>query len=708
MTRRSWRLMLADLARSGLDAEDAARMRLTPILGTTRGPGYRIPYFDKDGGRTGFYRTRWRDGKRYSQRRQPEGSKIQVYFPPGFAALDPTLPLYIAEGEKKGALLVKLGYRAVAIGGVDMFRSRKGGSGLHPDLRSLASGEVRIAFDGNAATNADVIRARSELAMRLMKHGADVRLIDLPDPKANLDNWIVEHGQKAFDALEPRHLSVRETIAAIRSAKLSVRAKRKQISDVVLTDMQARGLFFRTEEGLQYFDREGHKPINVDVSAAVPVRCHLNEVYDINASEAEYQFVYEDLRTLASNHGTEIDLRYFAHYQPDKCRLYLAASETAMFKVESEGLELVPNGTDDVVLRVPKDMQAVKASKKPADRSAMDQLLALPNIVDGEHATEKQMRLLYELWIWGVLFGIDALPTRPIVLMHGPKGSAKTAGGRGLIRTLMGKNADVSTFSPTKMDGFDAALTNQHLVVADNIDGGRYHGIEDKLAVAATGGKLELRKLYSTNEQVRIAARAFVIITSRAPKSFTRDDVVDRLLYLKVARRKNYRAEREIMRDVARKRSAFWRYVLDTAPKLLLALCERPPATNEFRMADFAEFALCIGPAIGYSRKEVHAALAAGESEKLAFAAEQSELANALAELVKDKPKTSEFFEKSHTATELLQELVDRPGGFRRMAPTTFGQRLHSEWEAICQRVRIARREDKKAKAYRYTLEKPT
>ncbi len=116
MTRSS-DASLADLARSGLTAEDAEKLRLEDLdaaaskaLGFHGRIAYKIPYFDVTGNVTPeFYRVRFLDdGKqKYSQ---PSGAAPRLYFPP-FSDWGPYLvgytgakqPVVLTEGEKKAA-----------------------------------------------------------------------------------------------------------------------------------------------------------------------------------------------------------------------------------------------------------------------------------------------------------------------------------------------------------------------------------------------------------------------------------------------------------------------------------------------------------------------------------------------------------------------------------------------------------------------------
>lgn len=275
---------------------------------------------------------------------------------------------------------------------------------------------------------------------------------------------------------------------------------------------------------------------------------------------------------------------------------------------------------------------------------------------------------------------------------------------------LFGSGADVAALDPRKLDGLDAELHASRMTTLDNVDG-RYPGIEDRLARAATGGKLKLRKLYTTNEAVSVTIHAFLMITSRDPKSFSRDDVVDRLLYIKVARRSKFIAENAILKKVAAMRPAFWRSFLDIAPKLVAALKKRDVnKAGDFRMADFAAFAIAIGPVLGHNTAEVKDALVAMEAEKLAFAASQSEVADALTELValKKDLRSKDFFGKELRAGAILQALlaVDK-ARFERVSPTEFGKQLVNDWDAIRQRVQVTCAYSKHLEARVYTFMVP-
>lgn len=217
--------MLEDLARSGLDAEDAALMRLRPyargVLPGVAPPaaGYLIPYFTQTGQprvdmwryryledtRNGFRKLSTEKPRRYTQ---PADTAPEVYWAPFTAWREilttASIPLIITEGEKKAALATKLGLPCVGLGGVWSFRSKRLGVHLLPELAEVAweSRTVIVAYDSDAALNDNVCKAELALCDVLTAAGALVKLVRLPElvagQKCALDDYLVSEGVERF------------------------------------------------------------------------------------------------------------------------------------------------------------------------------------------------------------------------------------------------------------------------------------------------------------------------------------------------------------------------------------------------------------------------------------------------------------------------------------------------------------------------------
>lgn len=122
--------MVADLAKSGLTPEDLGAYpinesvveacRLQPGL-----KGYVIPYYDITGKRLDFYRVKlFNSDPKYMQ---PRNTQNHIYIPKNFLKVLKAVKhksLIITEGEKKALALTKLGFPAVAVSGVDSWKTK--------------------------------------------------------------------------------------------------------------------------------------------------------------------------------------------------------------------------------------------------------------------------------------------------------------------------------------------------------------------------------------------------------------------------------------------------------------------------------------------------------------------------------------------------------------------------------------------------------
>ena len=190
---------LLDLGRSGLSANTitAARLRsidrasLTQILGfDPRCGGLIFPYFI--GGETVLVRVKVDSPyqpfgrKKPAKYLTPRGATNRLYVPPnlsGECLTDASIPLIIAEGEKKALKAVQEGFPCVfyaGIAGVWSWKTKVNGMRRAiPDFDSINWSERRayIAFDSDAVTNRNVMAAEESLASELRKRGANVGII---------------------------------------------------------------------------------------------------------------------------------------------------------------------------------------------------------------------------------------------------------------------------------------------------------------------------------------------------------------------------------------------------------------------------------------------------------------------------------------------------------------------------------------------------
>ena len=220
----SRKLMLEDLARSGLDTNDARRMKLKVLTKEQtydkvgkKYISYEIPYLDINGKETGFCRIRFLEltgmaakAKKPRRYTQPKDTPPHLYFdskrPWNKIAKDPEKWIIITEGEKKASAGCKAGLNVIGLGGVWSFRSSKQGKLLLEDFEDIEweGRPVWILFDNDLYENKDVKRASIELAKELHRLGAEVCFAYLPQSKEKmgLDDFLLEHSDTDVEELE--------------------------------------------------------------------------------------------------------------------------------------------------------------------------------------------------------------------------------------------------------------------------------------------------------------------------------------------------------------------------------------------------------------------------------------------------------------------------------------------------------------------------
>ena len=122
----------------------------------------------------------------------PPGAGVRLDIPPACRNLigSPQVPLWITEGVKKGDSLASIGLTAVALAGVQMFRTDDW------DLVPLADRRVFIVFDSDVMVKAPVHAALVALRSYLSARGADLMFAYLPtdNGKVGVDDFLANGG----------------------------------------------------------------------------------------------------------------------------------------------------------------------------------------------------------------------------------------------------------------------------------------------------------------------------------------------------------------------------------------------------------------------------------------------------------------------------------------------------------------------------------
>ena len=134
------------------------------------------------------------------------------------------------------------------------------------------------------------------------------------------------------------------------------------------------------------------------------------------------------------------------------------------------------------------------------------------HLADHLHTSDPDLKDLFEVYIYALFFE-TLLPTKPIVLITGEKGSGKSFAGRAIKKTFFGAQADVDIGVAADEGSARAAVTRNYFICMDNVDGMVDYitslRARDELAFATVES---YRKILKHHVQPHIGANAFAAV----------------------------------------------------------------------------------------------------------------------------------------------------------------------------------------------------
>jgi ABC-type dipeptide/oligopeptide/nickel transport system ATPase component len=466
---------------------------------------------------------------------------------------------------------------------------------------------------------------------------------------------------------------VTKRIAAERGAKgVHAFEKNAKVVRLIIGALQKQGEFFNDGVRSYVFLRDGRVLLPLDFHEP-GLELELVE-YGLYPNEYVTKQVIDGLRLHALRYGGRIDVHAFSFYHRHSQAVYVYDFDGGVYRITPDGTDHVDNGTDGIIFIQNPQWTPLKLARS-GGRSLDWQSWLLQGIRFAPASlTEEDHRLLLRVWVLGLFFP-QLFPTRPILTLIGEKGSGKSSLLRRLGQLLFGPKFNVTALT-AKPDDFDAAITTDPLVVADNADEAP-RWFPDRLAVVATGGTIKRRIYYTTNTVGDFPIRASLAITSRTP-NFQREDVAERLLPLHLERFVEFRSEAELLADVQEKRDALVAAIMRDLSLVVIELKARSCDTirSNFRMADFADFALKIAPVVS-TREQIAALLDRLSGQQVAFASEDEPLVVLIDDWLEDDTQHVNI-EREITLPLLGAELADIAGSqwlpWDRSNSKSFGQ----------------------------------
>jgi hypothetical protein len=453
--------------------------------------------------------------------------------------------------------------------------------------------------------------------------------------------------------------TIKEVLSELRYLKPAPVRNRK-IAAFVIDHLKAVGTLYRArdDKSLHYFYDNEKRLYAVDGEDFQALCC---EMFGMNAAEQEYNFVLAHIETYANRSGIEVEFFRFARFQGGV--LYINAGNNQVFRLDGVEIKTVDNGTDGILFRNSAEVEPIAVAPTYTGSPVQEHLVGALN------GQSKAFKDLYWVFIYALFFE-SKLPTKPIVLISGEKGSGKSFAGRALKQALFGRESNVDIGLTSDEKNAKAAFANNYFLCLDNVDG-KITWMANLLASVSTGTQIKERKLYVNNQEVAFTPRCFVMINSREPTSLKRDDVVDRLLIFTVERYTEFVPDGELLDRISSHRGVIWRELLDNLNRIVECLKAGVPVRRtDQRLADFANVGLLIASVIGAT--SVDEAFTKLEEERNSMVLEDHPLLAALNRYIANQGEPHWV-----TTGNLLKGVKMLDHTYQINSPQYFGQQLN-------------------------------
>ena len=346
-------------------------------------------------------------------------------------------------------------------------------------------------------------------------------------------------------------------------AAFSGEERRRMIANFILGDLLSGqnsacyGLQDKEQKAFFLFDKEEKTLMSLE---SIDFYCFIRMRYGI--SRRDFEEIKDVVMTEIWAHGKEIKPREFAYFDSQRFVLYVSNHANQVYRLDGEKIELCDNGIDSVFFKSdpvltpyafdrqlkvinyfegegPSDISGLAIPKRPTGLSMSrffeEASLLNEYLVDrASFIKEKdnivssaEQKLLLVIFFYSLFFE-SILQEKPIACFIGKKESGKSFIATSIGKILFGERYESCHF-PENTDDLKTALGRNYYLVFDNLDQYISDDKSNILCVAATGGTVTKRKLYTDSDEARYTPHCFLAVTSRAPK-FKRDDLVSRLL----------------------------------------------------------------------------------------------------------------------------------------------------------------------------------
>jgi hypothetical protein len=330
---------------------------------------------------------------------------------------------------------------------------------------------------------------------------------------------------------------------------------------------------------------------------------YLWNTYGLWSSEPLTKRLIGALRDGAMSVGLVRDVRRFSYWDRLKQLLYISTYDGHCYQITGDvdvtrGVTCVPNGTGSAIF-LDDDRGSTPADPCLGNNRALfthliDDLQYVPTSEGG--MSPQIQKTCLGIWLFAIAFP-DLLPTKPILLLEGDRGSGKTAAAQRIALALHGKYMPIQVPKQEDKD-FGVKILRSPMTILDDVNE-PVDWLRDTLCTYATGGGWTRRALYTDDAEHVIKPESFLTITTNNPTTFRQGQVADRLLILRLERRQEragYLGADTLFERIRANRDEIFGEWLMWLNEIVAELRRNTAAvTTKSRMADFAHLAHVIG-----------------------------------------------------------------------------------------------------------------
>jgi len=335
-----------------------------------------------------------------------------------------------------------------------------------------------------------------------------------------------------------------QLIDRIRIEKGIPHLKVRSAASTMYANLSDTGRFVKTENAAYWLDLGNHRLIDM---GSIEWLSTLHQRFGLNSKETFGSQVLENLRLTAFQRAETVVVHKRFHWDGSTLFINFGGAEVYKLTGKKEERSISYNGAENFLFSSSTNgLQEEIGGTNIFQADPQDPWEFLTDDLNFDRGTAnaantEQQRQLLRAWILQLFFG-SVLNTRPIALLLGPRGSGKTTTARRILRFFEGFGEDVLGIAEDKPDSLRASIEDHLVLALDNMEKTRVKWLDSFLNRLSTGGHIELRQLYKSNEKYTIKPDCFVLMTGiELPTS--EESLYSRILPLELSMLKSPKSE---------------------------------------------------------------------------------------------------------------------------------------------------------------------